>query len=61
MKLLNCTVLDDGTCTFSVVMRGRASSEITSGTEIARAAWKVMNECVRDQGGQGGIVSGLGM
>lgn len=61
MKLLNCSALGDGTCTFNVVMRGRASSATTKGIEIARAAWKVMNECVRDQGGQGGIVSGLGM
>ncbi|KAL8860189.1 MAG: hypothetical protein Q9178_003453 [Gyalolechia marmorata] len=52
-------VSDDGLCTFNVVMRGRAASDTTTGEEIARAAWKVMNKCVRDQG-VGGIISGIG-
>lgn len=51
----------DGRCTFDFVMRGRAAAETTTGVDIARAAWKLMNECVRDQGGQGGVLSGLGM
>ncbi|CAO1605780.1 hypothetical protein XANCAGTX0491_009286 [Xanthoria calcicola] len=50
----------DGRCTFNIVMRGRGDSETTTGTEIGRAAWQLMNECVRDQGGQGGVISGIG-
>ena len=41
-------------------MKGRAPSEKTTGQEIARAAWKLMNQCVRDEGGQGGVVSNIG-
>ncbi|KAL8992122.1 MAG: hypothetical protein Q9169_007352, partial [Polycauliona sp. 2 TL-2023] len=41
-------------------MRGRAVSETTTGEDVARAAWKVMNQCVRDEGGVGGIISGIG-
>ena len=41
-------------------MKGSAPSEITSGKEIARAAWKLVNECVRDQDHQGGVISGIG-
>ena len=51
----------DGSCIFDIVLRGAGVSEVTSGSEIARAAWKLLNECVRDQGGVGGIVSGVGM
>lgn len=53
-------VSGDGVCTFDVIIRGRNPSDITSGGELARSAWKLMNECVRDQGGQGGIVTGIG-
>ena len=42
-------------------MKGSAPSEIITGKEIARAAWKLMNECVRDQDNQGGVMSGIGM
>ncbi|KAL9013856.1 MAG: hypothetical protein Q9173_001474 [Seirophora scorigena] len=39
-------------------MKGRSDIETTTGAEIARAAWKLVNECVRDQRGQGGTISG---
>lgn len=42
-------------------MNGPGPFETSTGREIARAAWKLMNECVRDQGGQGGVVGNLGM
>ncbi|KAL8834516.1 MAG: hypothetical protein Q9176_007459 [Flavoplaca citrina] len=35
-------------------------SRRTLGYQIARAAWQLMNQCVRDSGGQGGVVSGIG-
>ena len=41
-------------------MKGTSPSEMTTGQDIARAAWKLLNECVRDQGGQGGVLSNLG-
>ena len=50
----------DGRCAFDFVIRGRADFDTTTGADIARAAWKLMNECVRDQGGQGGMLSNLG-
>ncbi|KAG7005286.1 hypothetical protein G7Y79_00020g048140 [Physcia stellaris] len=50
----------DGSCIFDIVLRGTAVSEETTGFEIARAAWKLMNECVRDQNGVGGIAIGVG-
>lgn len=46
---------------FDITTRGRIPFDITSGQEVARAAWRLMNECVRDQGGQGGVVTGIGM
>lgn len=51
----------DGSCIFDIVLARAAVSEVTSGFEIARAAWRLMHECVRDQGGVGGIVTGAGM
>ncbi|KAL8646120.1 MAG: hypothetical protein Q9210_006309 [Variospora velana] len=53
-------VSGDGRCTFDIVIRGRSNFESTTGAELGRAAWKLMNECVRDQGGQGGVLSNLG-
>ena len=41
-------------------MKGPAPFETTTGKDIARAAWRLVNECVRDQGNQGGVVSGIG-
>lgn len=41
-------------------MKGSAPSETTTGKEIARAAWKLLNECVRDQDNQGGVITGIG-
>lgn len=58
---LNHLLTGDGRCVFDIDMRGSVSSEKTTGREIARAAWKLLNECVRDQGGQGGIVSNIGI
>lgn len=52
--------LGDGRCTFDIVIQGRRNFESTTGAELGRAAWKLMNECVRDQGGQGGVLSNLG-
>ncbi|KAL8954558.1 MAG: hypothetical protein Q9193_007196 [Seirophora villosa] len=40
-------------------MKGPAAYETTTGREIARAAWKLINQCVRDQQGQGGVVQGI--
>ncbi|KAL8729981.1 MAG: hypothetical protein Q9181_004827 [Wetmoreana brouardii] len=54
-------VSGDGRCVFDIVLKGTALQETTTGQEIARAAWKLVNECVRDQGGQGGVVSNIGM
>ena len=53
-------LLDDGLCVFDIVRRGTGPPERSSGSEIARAAWRLMLQCVRDGGGQGGIVSGIG-
>ncbi|KAL8980719.1 MAG: hypothetical protein Q9205_004279 [Flavoplaca limonia] len=50
----------DGLCVFDIVKRGTGPAERTSGYQIARAAWQLMNQCVRDSGGQGGVVSGIG-
>ncbi|KAL8898786.1 MAG: hypothetical protein Q9207_006527 [Kuettlingeria erythrocarpa] len=50
----------DGRCIFDIVIKGSASVETASGQEIARAAWKLLNECVLDKEGQGGVVSGIG-
>lgn len=50
----------DGRCIFDIVMKGTAPSETTTGYGIARAAWILLNECVRDQGSQGGVVSNIG-
>ena len=41
-------------------MKGTAPFETTNGVEIARAAWKLLNECIRDQAGQGGTLPGIG-
>ncbi|KAL9007878.1 MAG: hypothetical protein Q9173_006938, partial [Seirophora scorigena] len=54
------TPLWDGRCVLDIVMKGPAAFERTTGREIARAAWKLINECVRDQQGQGGVVQGIG-
>ena len=51
---------EDGRCIFDIVMRGTAPSETTTGRDIARAAWILLNECVRDHGSQGGVVSNIG-
>ncbi|KAL8685527.1 MAG: hypothetical protein Q9218_007706 [Villophora microphyllina] len=56
----NDSLTDDGRCVFDIVMKGTAPHETTSGQEIARAAWKLLNKCVRDEGRQGGIVSNIG-
>ncbi|KAI4206168.1 MAG: hypothetical protein LQ348_001054 [Seirophora lacunosa] len=40
-------------------MKGRSDIETTTGADIARAAWMLVNECVRDQRGQGGAISGI--
>ncbi|KAI4172995.1 MAG: hypothetical protein LQ348_006658 [Seirophora lacunosa] len=53
-------VSSDGRCVLDIVMKGPAAYETTTGREIARAAWKLINECVRDQQGQGGVVQGIG-
>lgn len=50
----------DGHCTFDVVLRGAAPFEEATGVELARSAWKLMNECVRDKGAIQGIASGIG-
>lgn len=50
----------DGRCIFDIVMKGTAPSETTTGRDIARAAWILLNECVRDHGSQGGVVSNIG-
>ncbi|KAL8876672.1 MAG: hypothetical protein Q9198_005170 [Flavoplaca austrocitrina] len=52
--------MGDGKCVFDIVIRGPSPFETTTGQDIARAAWKLMNECVRDHGRQGGVVSGIG-
>lgn len=59
-SLLNGPCVEDGRCVFDIVMKGPGSFETASGQEIARAAWKLLNECVRDKDGQGGVVSGIG-
>lgn len=51
---------EDGRCIFDIVMRGTAPLETTTGRDIARAAWILLNECVRDHGNQGGVVSNIG-
>ena len=56
----NQILLGDGRCVFDIVMKESAPSETVSGKEIARAAWKLVNECVRDQNNQGGVISGIG-
>ncbi|KAI4275815.1 MAG: hypothetical protein LQ337_002916 [Flavoplaca oasis] len=53
-------ISEDGLCVFDIVKRGTGPAERTSGYQIARAAWQLMNQCVRDSGGQGGVVSGIG-
>ncbi|CAL8580387.1 hypothetical protein XPA_006115 [Xanthoria parietina] len=50
----------DGLCTFDVIKRSAVIAEETTGIEVARSAWNLMNKCVRDQGGIGGIISGIG-
>ncbi|KAI4130893.1 MAG: hypothetical protein LQ338_001490 [Usnochroma carphineum] len=52
--------IGDGRCVFDIVMRGTGTHETTTGNELARAAWKLLNECVRDQRGEGGVVSNIG-
>ncbi|KAI4195672.1 MAG: hypothetical protein LQ346_003365 [Caloplaca aetnensis] len=60
MSLPRRLISDDGLCVFDIVKRGTGPPERTTGYEIARAAWKLMLECVRDRGGEGGVVSGIG-
>ncbi|KAI4266389.1 MAG: hypothetical protein L6R38_008776 [Xanthoria sp. 2 TBL-2021] len=52
-------VSGNGRCIFDIVMKGPTPSETTTGQEIARAALRLVNECVRGQGKQGGVVSGI--
>ncbi|KAI4104942.1 MAG: hypothetical protein L6R37_002985 [Teloschistes peruensis] len=33
---------------------------MSSGPELSRAMWKLINQCVRDEGGQGGVASNIG-
>lgn len=50
----------NGRCTFDIVLRGPGPSDTTTGLALAGAAVRLLDECVRDGGGKGGIVSGLG-
>lgn len=54
-------MIGDGRCVFDIVMKGTAPHETTTGQEIARAASELLNECVRDQRGQAGVASNIGM
>lgn len=54
-------ISNDGRCAFDIVKRGSAPYEETTPIEIARAALKLMNDCLRDKGRRGGIISGIGM
>ncbi|KAL9576214.1 MAG: hypothetical protein Q9212_007287 [Teloschistes hypoglaucus] len=40
--------------------KGTAEYDTSSGTELSRAMWKLINQCVRDEGGQGGVASNIG-
>ena len=51
---------DDGLCVFDITLKRFAKSEFTTGQELARAAWKLMTECVRDNDHEGGLIHSLG-
>ncbi|KAI4235597.1 MAG: hypothetical protein LQ352_008078 [Teloschistes flavicans] len=51
----------NGVCTIDIVRKGTADFDTTSGPELSRAMWKLINQCVRDEGGQGGVASNIGM
>ncbi|KAL8686395.1 MAG: hypothetical protein Q9218_007136 [Villophora microphyllina] len=50
----------NGVCTIDIVKKGTADFEVTSGAELSRATWKLINKCVRDEGGRGGVASNIG-
>ncbi|KAL8664201.1 MAG: hypothetical protein Q9202_003279 [Teloschistes flavicans] len=50
----------NGVCTIDIVRKGTADFDTTSGPELSRAMWKLINQCVRDEGGQGGVASNIG-
>lgn len=52
--------IGDGRCVFDIVMKGREPSETTSGSELARAARRLILECIGARGGVGGVVSNIG-
>lgn len=54
-------VLGNGLCTIDIVKKGTAEFDMSSGPELSRAMWKLINQCVRDEGGQGGVASNIGM
>ncbi|KAL8635813.1 MAG: hypothetical protein Q9228_006735 [Teloschistes exilis] len=53
-------VSGNGLCTIDIVKKGTAEFDMSSGPELSRAMWKLINQCVRDEGGQGGVASNIG-
>lgn len=50
----------DGLCTFDIVKKGSRNYELATALEIQAAAVSLLNFCVKDRGGQGGVAVNIG-
>lgn len=58
--LIVCSFIADGTCAIEITEPTQGIGDMSSGFEIARAAWAVVTSCVGDFKHEGGIAENLG-
>lgn len=50
----------DGFCTWDIIRTGGAPYSLVTGNELVAAATQMLDECVRDNRGMGGIATHIG-